>query len=354
MPQSPKAVARDLADPQRSVIARQTFGAGPYVLVPSQTVTNDHCTYVPNKYYYDQSRIKWGKVVTRQINDPNAALAAMRTGQIDVYVFAEGRTANAATAAGMKALHAPTAGLSLEFMDRGGKLVPALADPRVRQALNYAVDRKKISRAFYNGHAPPSSNPNFGSDGEDPKDANYYTYNPAKARALLAAAGYPNGFSFKLICFGAWAGGLNYEGLSQGLAKDFAAVGVKMEVDAPATAAEFDQKFGSGTYSAYILGLITAPTWLWYNIAMIPGYVLGDQHGFRDPVVDKLWLKGQRLPLKKARQVWREFMHRVITQGYFVSLMGRPDYIFVSKRVAGVSPWTTRVAEMRDWHPTGK
>ena len=42
------------------------FGAGRYVNIPSQSVPGDHCTYVPNRYYYDKSKIEWGKIVVKR------------------------------------------------------------------------------------------------------------------------------------------------------------------------------------------------------------------------------------------------------------------------------------------------
>jgi len=43
-----------------------------------ETVAGNHCTYVPNKYYYDQFEDRWGKIVTKLVTDQNAAVAALR------------------------------------------------------------------------------------------------------------------------------------------------------------------------------------------------------------------------------------------------------------------------------------
>jgi ABC-type transport system substrate-binding protein len=58
---SPKAVADAKAHTNSPAWGRKTFGAGPYVLDPSQTVLADHCTLVPNKYYYDSRRSGGGR-----------------------------------------------------------------------------------------------------------------------------------------------------------------------------------------------------------------------------------------------------------------------------------------------------
>jgi dipeptide transport system substrate-binding protein len=67
-------------------------------------------------------------------------------------------------------------------------------DKRVRQALSYAVNKKAIIDAVFLGSGTPATNPIppvMWSYNQDVKD---YPYDPAKAKALLAAAGFPNGF----------------------------------------------------------------------------------------------------------------------------------------------------------------
>ena len=77
-------------------------------------------------------------------------------------------------------------------------------DIRLRKALNYAVNRKELWKYAAKGNAynlagliPP------GAYGHNP-DLNLYTYDTTKARALLAEAGYPDGFEVKIITLEAW------------------------------------------------------------------------------------------------------------------------------------------------------
>jgi ABC-type transport system substrate-binding protein len=69
------------------------------------------------------------------------------------------------------------------------------ADLRVRQALNYAVDREAIAESIFHGEATPagSSNPIPGWIDIEP-----FPYDPEKAKELLAEAGYPDGFPLTL------------------------------------------------------------------------------------------------------------------------------------------------------------
>ena len=78
-------------------------------------------------------------------------------------------------------------------------------DIRVRRAMNLAVNKKEIIDSFFGGNAelhtypfPPSFKDVYTPLEKLPPSAReLYTYNPEKAKKLLAEAGYPNGFTFK-------------------------------------------------------------------------------------------------------------------------------------------------------------
>ena len=71
------------------------------------------------------------------------------------------------------------------------------SDPRVRLALNYAVDKQAFAKVVFSGYADPMDSPMPPLLGFYQKQGSY-PYDPAKAKALLAEAGYPNGFETTL------------------------------------------------------------------------------------------------------------------------------------------------------------
>lgn len=73
---------------------------------------------------------------------------------------------------------------------------PALADPRVRQALSLTLDRAQICEHIMEGYMPAVSlTPKMGAYEPEPK----LSFDPEKARALLAEAGFPDGKGFPVF-----------------------------------------------------------------------------------------------------------------------------------------------------------
>jgi len=70
-------------------------------------------------------------------------------------------------------------------------------NPKVRQAINYAINKEALIKVAFSGYAIPA-------EGVVPQGVDYavkmtpWPYNPAKAKQLLAEAGYPNGFETEL------------------------------------------------------------------------------------------------------------------------------------------------------------
>ena len=187
---SPKAIK----DPKS--LTKTPVGTGPYKI--DQVVPDVSATFVRNPDYWNKAAFPFDTVKLQVFDDDVAALNALKSKQIDAAGLS---IANAVEAKGSGFTVASTPGrfVSLYFADRAGKIQPAFADKRVRQAINYAFDRKTINDTLNLGFGRVSSQP-FSSifpeyvEGKD----DYYTYDLDKAKALMADAGYANGFDLKL------------------------------------------------------------------------------------------------------------------------------------------------------------
>jgi peptide/nickel transport system substrate-binding protein len=77
------------------------------------------------------------------------------------------------------------------------KTTPPFRDVRVRQAMNYAVDREAIVKSILGGHGTAMPGPLWSGWLGYTNESKTYPYDPERAKALLREAGYPDGFSFK-------------------------------------------------------------------------------------------------------------------------------------------------------------
>jgi len=111
-------------------------------------------------------------------------------------------------------------------------------DVRVRQALNYAVDKQQLVNVVFGGNATVMTAPipetAFGY-AEQPA----YGYDPERARALLAEAGYADGFDMTVLTFT----GDEYRTAGQVLQQMFSEVGVRMTLDAQERGSLVEQIF---------------------------------------------------------------------------------------------------------------
>jgi len=114
--------------------------------------------------------------------------------------------------------------------DRQGRPLPAnpLADRRVREALSLAIPRQQIAERLYSGLASPSDQ--FAAPGAEHRIAGIgpLPTDPARARALLAEAGYPQGF--RMTIHGPNGFFPSDDNLLQAIAQGFSRIGVEAQV----------------------------------------------------------------------------------------------------------------------------
>lgn len=301
-----------IADPQ--LLSTATFGAGPYILDPAETVQGDTYTYVPNPTYWNKDSVRWDKVVVSYRPDENATLAALQSGQIDTAV-ASFATAGAGVQAGLEAIGPGTPiiiGLSL--WDRAGAVVPALGDVRVRQALNYAVDRQRITEALVGEAGIPTdqlSAPN--QDGWS--DEGFYPYDPDRAKSLLADAGYADGFSLPIIA-------QRFEFLDrvvQAIGDDLRQIGVELDIEAVPEYNQGDDA-GNRNYGAGLLGWGVFPAYLMGRSFWLPDATNNPFDSADETLVDldrQAAEAGQEARVEFDRQI----IARVAEQAWFLPVL---------------------------------
>jgi peptide/nickel transport system substrate-binding protein len=180
-------------------LAANPVGTGPFKFVES--VRDDHTTLARNPSYWGVDTYKGTPlvptVIFRPVPDAGTRMADLLNGTADMIFDVSPDdldTMRARAGDGFQVVTGNAAKLQfIEFMPK--KATDPLADRRVRQALNLAVDADAIITNLFKGLGTRQSSPILtGALGYDPS-LPAYEYNPTFAKQLLADAGYPNGFT---------------------------------------------------------------------------------------------------------------------------------------------------------------
>lgn len=281
----------------------------------------------------------WGKkpaipkFTVRVIGDSQTALSALQTGEVDL-VF-DLLPEQAKLAPQVKEIKASDFSY-IAF----NTYLKQLTDPRVRVALNLAVDKNLIAKTIYSGHAAPDAAQNLaaGMLGFN-SDVSAFPYDPAQAKTLLAQAGYPNGFAIELhVPIGRYSKG---EETAELVAGQLKAVGVQAKVvkhewNAYREAGRvkgtekgaFDLKYGWNSNE-------------WFDAARIESHVTcdGASSKYCDKTVDGSIKAGlQTFDQGRRQTIYANMWQRLHENPYALYLL-QQDYIYgTSKRLV----WTPR------------
>ena len=183
---SPKALSTE-------GIKTEPVGSGPYVMDKAATVKDSQSVFTARKDYWNKDLQKFEKVTFKTLVDATARTNALVSGQVDATLL-DPKTGKQAEGAKMKLVATEVDWQGLLLLDRDGAKNPALANVKVRQAINYAFDRKTILDQVLLGQGTPTSQPFGKASGAWTEELeNYYPYDPAKAKDLLKEAGFESG-----------------------------------------------------------------------------------------------------------------------------------------------------------------
>jgi len=173
-------------------------GTGPFKFV--EWVKGDHITLEANPDYW-RGAPKIQTVIFRPIPESATRVAAIQTGEVDIVTRLSAEEAGSLKGAeNVEVISYPVTRIYyIAFNNLTTGLDQPTLDPKVRQAMNYAVDVDSIIEAIFDGHAKPAAGYVATSElGYDP--AGVFGYDPEKAMALLAEAGYADGFEIGMAC----------------------------------------------------------------------------------------------------------------------------------------------------------
>jgi peptide/nickel transport system substrate-binding protein len=319
-----------LADPSK--MATASYGGGAYVLEGNGTTPGSQYTMVPNKNYWDASQQHWKKIVLKVVPDSNAVIQAMQTGQIDFTTQLTGANINAAKAAGLNIDTAAGASFFALLADRKGELTDAIGDLKVRQAMNYALDRSAICKAVFGDAAIPMYQLQAkGMDGYDPELDGLYAYDPAKAKTLMSQSLVPGGF--KLNMESANQAGFNV--LGQAVAQQWKAIGIDVDMTNSPNVPAGQALHAAKKFSVYITanGLNSTPLLAGLHI-FSPGNRYNPWSS-TDPGINDVLRQGFAAPGADGEKLYRKAWRRYMEQAWAAPVCTSLTIIASTKGISG-------------------
>ncbi|WP_203858657.1 ABC transporter substrate-binding protein [Plantactinospora mayteni] len=294
-------------------------GTGPYKFGTWQR--GREISLVRNDAYWGE-KASIAAFTVRVVPDAQTALSALQAGEVDLVfdLFPE----QAKLAPQVKEIRASD--FSYVAFNTHRK---ELSDPRVRQAMNLAVDKESLAETIYQGHATPNQAQHLakGMLGFN-ASLSPFPYDPEQAKRLLAEAGYPNGFDIELhVPIGRYSKG---EETADFVAAALGAVGVRAKVVKHdwndyrelgrvkgTESGAFDLKYGWNSNE-------------WFDAARIKSHITckGASSKFCDPKVDELVKAGaDTLDQAERQRDYADMWARLHENPYSIYLL-QQNYIF--------------------------
>lgn len=273
-------------------------GTGPFMV--ESRIPDSKTTLVVNSKWWDTPQHNLTSIEFTPISSDATRIAALLSGELDFVTPAPLQDVERINRAeGISVVTGPELRTIMLAFNMGEKLhlsnikdTNPLLDVRVRKALSMGINLELIKKKVMRGHSRNAgllvapSVPGY--------DAQYDTptkYDPAAAKALLAEAGYPDGFEIGF--YSPNDRYVNDEELALAITSMWAKIGVKAHLNSQTKSKHFDKVF-TGTCDIYMYGWATLPMLDSYSVlsALLhtPGGVYGawNPGGYSNPKIDEL------------------------------------------------------------------
>ena len=301
--------------------SRLPVGTGPYRVTRVDGTTE--IDLERNDAYFDSPKGKPAirSIVIKEVADATGEMTAILGNQADwIWQFSPDQIDNLNRIPTLQTQRNESMRVAFMNMDAAGRSGAdnPLTKLKVRQAIMHAVDRQTMAKQFMPGGSRVLDAPCYPTQfGCDQAVATKYEYDPAKARALLAEAGYPDGFETEMVGYllPQWQGAIqNY----------LAAVGIRARLTQMQIGAVIQRSIEGRNP-------LDLESWGSYSIndasAFLPRYFNGGGQDYaRDPEVKRLVDEGSSTTDPDLRRgAYSAAIRRISEQAYFM-----PLYTFVT------------------------
>jgi peptide/nickel transport system substrate-binding protein len=216
---------------------QKPVGTGPFMF--EEWVKGDHITYKANPNYWREGQPKVETLTFRPIPESATRVAALQTDEIDIVQRLSAEEAQSLLGVeNIQVIKYPVARIFyIAFNNLTSGVGKPTENPKVRQAMNYAVDVDAIIDALFKGFGKRASG--YIATGEKGYGiVKPFPYDPAKAKELLAEAGFKDGFELEMACpAGAYG---SFEEVCQAIVGYLGEVGIKVNLNIMESAQYWD------------------------------------------------------------------------------------------------------------------
>jgi len=342
----PKHLLVEYPDISRSPLNKKPVGTGPFRFV--EWKTGEKTVFETNPDYFE-GRPYLSRVITRVIPDPATMFLELKSGGIDMMgVTPLQYTRQTETEEFRKSFHKYRY-LSFGYTYLGFRLShPLFSDKRVRQAIAHAIHKKEIIDGVLFGLGQEATGPYKPGTWVHNPDVKRYPFDPEKAKALLAEAGWKAGdgvlekggraFSFTVLTN---AGNESRAKTAAIIQQNLAAVGIKMEIRTLEWAAFINEFVDKRKFDAVILGWSISQDPDQYDIwsSKKTGPKELNFVGFQDAEVDRLLEEGRRTFEAEGRKKAYFRIQEILAEEQPYVFLYYPDALpVVHKRIHGIEP----------------
>ena len=311
---------------------KNLVGAGPYKITSIERGTRIEMEAFDK--YYKPGLPKTKKLKFVAYKDENLRVAALEAGDVDIIEYVPWQSMDAVAA---------NKNLDLDITD--GPFMYLLfntekgpfTNVKLRQAVAYAVQRSDvIDGAFFGRGAVLGSVPvPKGSEYYEPKFAGFWKYDVAKAKALMAEAGYPNGFSATLLSTGQYG---MHKNTAEVVQQNLAQIGINAKLNLPDWATRI-QLGNKGQYDFAVMGSAgdyNDPDALTVFVDGSQGPSFIRSFGFSDDGINKLLDSGrQELDKGKRKAIYDNLQRKMLELAPIVPLNWRAQGYATQTYVSG-------------------
>ncbi|MCR5469040.1 MAG: ABC transporter substrate-binding protein [Lachnospiraceae bacterium] len=344
--------AEDAATSDSAQAYLDSASAGSGMFVMTSYIPDSEIVLEKNPSYWGEAT-NVDKYVIKIQDDANTQMMTLSSGDIDIACnMTEDTMSELEGKDGITLLNNSTKTVSFLMMNMDESIGGPVSDPKVQQAIRLAVDYAGIQTICGEGTTTPYSiiqEGFFGSLGERSTD---YTDVEA-AKALLAEAGYADGFDIDLTVCDLAMEGIPLTDLAQKVASDLAEIGINVNIVSEAWAAGYGDDYRDGK-----LGFTVMYWGIDYNdpnvqLEFLAGGVVGLRAGWTaesDPEIASLYAKATNAIEDADREaVLKEIQEATYEYGPFVMLAQAPCPMAYNSRLTGVAfsdPYTVDLTQV--------